>query len=78
MVVWGLKGSEDSSQEDEKSKCLLNKRLSYPVETVGHRVDLEQIGPAELPQLAAPALCSRLGWQPSCCSRISISVPRGS
>lgn len=27
--VWGLIGEEDSSQEDEKNKCLVNECLPY-------------------------------------------------
>ena len=45
----GFKGKKDNSQENGKSKCLVNKCLLYHAETMEHREHFEQIGPAELP-----------------------------
>lgn len=39
--VWGFKGKEDKSQEDGKSKRLVNKGLPYHAETMGHREDFD-------------------------------------
>ena len=35
--VWDFKGNEDNSQEDEKSKCLVNKCFLGHPKTMGHR-----------------------------------------
>lgn len=51
MRVWDFKGKEENLQEDGKSKCLVNKALSFYAETMGHR---EQALP-NLPYLTTPS-----------------------
>ena len=41
--VWGFKGNKDISQVNGKSKCLVNKCLSCHADTMGHRMEFEQI-----------------------------------
>ena len=47
--VWGFKRKEDNSQEDRKSKCLVNKCLPRQWERRGHREYFEHIGLSKLP-----------------------------
>lgn len=44
--VWGFKGKEDHSQKDGKSKCLANICFWGHEETMGHRKEVGQRGPA--------------------------------
>lgn len=47
--VWNFKGEEHTSQEDGKSKGLVNKWLPYLEETKKHREDFEQASLAKFP-----------------------------
>ena len=42
-------GKEENSQENGKSKCLVNKCLPHSAATMGLQGDLEETGPAKLP-----------------------------